>query len=110
MVGEFGVCVIVVGGLRWLLLVVRYLVRFKYGGRREKLRSFECGFEPMVKGQRGFCLRFFIVRLMFLVFDIELAMLIMFVNNHRDVAVYVFVFVLILLGGVLYEIHDGNTD
>jgi len=58
------------------LVVLGYLLGVKTIFRREKLRTYECGFEPMARSRQAFCLRFFILAIIFLVFDVEIALLI----------------------------------
>lgn len=44
--------------------------------RRAELRPFECGFRPASRGRRPFSIQFFILSLVFLIFDVELVILI----------------------------------
>lgn len=58
-----------------LLIVLATLVtREKSNKEREKMTPFECGFSPIKKSRVPFSLRFFIITLIFLIFDIEVSL------------------------------------
>nr|YP_009379685.1 NADH dehydrogenase subunit 3 [Gammarus fossarum]ARQ82004.1 NADH dehydrogenase subunit 3 [Gammarus fossarum] len=42
---------------------------------REKLTPFECGFDPSKKARTPFSLRFFMITILFLIFDVELVLM-----------------------------------
>nr|DAZ91230.1 TPA_asm: ND3 [Gammarus fossarum] len=42
---------------------------------REKLTPFECGFDPNKKARTPFSLRFFMITILFLIFDVELVLM-----------------------------------
>lgn len=55
-----------------VFLVTRYL---NYSHSREKSTPFECGFDPLRKMRSPFSTRFFLLVVLFLVFDVEIALL-----------------------------------
>jgi len=62
-----------------LALVVGVAVIFlSFAGSpsREKVSGFECGFDSESSSRRPFSLRFFILLLLFVVFDVEIALLV----------------------------------
>lgn len=61
------------------LVGLGYVLGLKTGFSREKLSTYECGFEPMARSRQAFCLRFFILAIIFLVFDVEIALLIPYI-------------------------------
>jgi len=57
-----------------LLIVVSYLVAVQ-APDAEKTSPYECGFEPFDDARNRFDVRFYIVAILFLIFDIEVAYL-----------------------------------
>jgi NADH-ubiquinone oxidoreductase chain 3 len=106
---------IVLFGITLGLVVLGLSLGMKAGYRREKLRTYECGFEPMASSRQAFCLRFFILAIIFVVFDVEIALLIPYVLSLGASIdclsrMLVFGFVLILLLGLFHEYNEGSLD
>jgi NADH:ubiquinone oxidoreductase subunit 3 (subunit A) len=57
-----------------LLFLVSYLFGSQIGGS-EKLSSYECGFEPFEDSRNTFDVRFYLVAILFIIFDIEVTFL-----------------------------------
>lgn len=58
----------------FILLLVSYIVSPK-NINVEKLSAYECGFEPFDESRKSFDIQFYIVGVLFLIFDIEIAFL-----------------------------------
>jgi NADH-quinone oxidoreductase subunit A len=98
----------VVGGLfaAWLLRPRR-----PYPG---KLAPYECGEEPVGDAWVRFNVRFYVVALIFLIFDVEIAFLFPWALVYRELGLFGFlemaVFLVILLVGYAYVWVKGDLD
>ena len=95
-------------GLAFILLGVTLTLRNKVIQDREIRRPFECGFSIKDRRRLPFSLRFFIVALIFLIFDVELLILFPFLRRFifslsfiRLLTYFSFLFILSL--GLFYE-------
>lgn len=79
----------------------------------DKAKPIECGFEDRLKGSRSpFSLYFFILSVLFLVFDVETVLLFpvpLALNKYQDLFLSygVFLFLLVLLLGLIHETRQG---
>lgn len=62
--------------LGFVVWVAALLLSFYGRVSREKVSGFECGFDSEASSRRPFSLRFFILLLLFVVFDVEIALLV----------------------------------
>nr|YP_009364868.1 NADH dehydrogenase subunit 3 [Choroedocus violaceipes]ARJ31490.1 NADH dehydrogenase subunit 3 [Choroedocus violaceipes]QOL00562.1 NADH dehydrogenase subunit 3 [Choroedocus violaceipes] len=79
---------------------------------REKSSPFECGFDPKSSARMPFSLRFFLIAVIFLIFDVEIALIlpiviIMKTSNMLIWTTSTFFFLLVLLGGLYHEWNQG---
>nr|YP_008802630.1 NADH dehydrogenase subunit 3 [Anodonta anatina]AGS17955.1 NADH dehydrogenase subunit 3 [Anodonta anatina]AGS17969.1 NADH dehydrogenase subunit 3 [Anodonta anatina]AGS17983.1 NADH dehydrogenase subunit 3 [Anodonta anatina]AGS17997.1 NADH dehydrogenase subunit 3 [Anodonta anatina]AGS18011.1 NADH dehydrogenase subunit 3 [Anodonta anatina] len=99
-----------------ILLVVGMFLGMSFYGGREKPSPFECGFDPMGSSRVPFSLRFFLLAVIFVVFDVEIILLfpaVMIVGSSwMWVSSYLalLVFLLLLLGGVVHEWREGSLE
>nr|QNV12234.1 NADH dehydrogenase subunit 3 [Carabus nemoralis] len=82
---------------------------------REKNSPFECGFDPKNSARLPFSLQFFLIAVIFLIFDVEIALLmpmimIMKISNLMSWMSISFFFLLILLIGLYHEWNQGALN
>ena len=82
---------------------------------RNKLSPFECGFRSKDRARLPFSIRFFLIALIFLIFDVELVLLFpFFLALGSSTTPLIFsilsVFVVVLTGGLYYEWGNGILE
>jgi NADH-quinone oxidoreductase subunit A len=94
-------------------LVLTHVNRF-LGPRRpneEKLSTYESGMEPVRTARERFSVKFYLVAMLFILFDIEIVFMYPWAVRFRDLGMFGFiemlVFVLVLLVGYLYILRKG---
>jgi len=60
--------------IAFVLVIISYLFAGQEGGT-EKLSTYECGFEPFEDARNTFDIKFYIIAILFIIFDIEVAFL-----------------------------------
>ena len=100
-----------------MILVTLAGIRFskKLPLDREKISPFECGFSPKFNARLPFTLRFFLIALIFLVFDVELVLLFpflvrLFSLSHVNMVAIVIFLLLILVVGLTHEWNQGSLE
>nr|AMW68027.1 NADH dehydrogenase subunit 3 [Drepanepteryx phalaenoides] len=82
---------------------------------REKNSPFECGFDPMCSARMPFSLHFFLIAIIFLIFDVEIALILpMIITMNNSNLFYWMIttlfFLIILLMGLYHEWKQGALD
>lgn len=93
-----------------VLTLILFFVAFSLSPKKssfEKSSSYECGFEPYSDGHSMFNIQFFIVGILFMIFDLELAYLFPWVINLGNLSFFCFFlmifFLILLVIGFVYE-------
>ena len=80
----------------------------------EKLSAYECGFEPFNDSRMEFDVRFYLVAILFIIFDLEIAFLFPWAISLGTIGLYgylsMLVFLFILTIGFIYEWRKGALD
>nr|QXG82951.1 NADH dehydrogenase subunit 3 [Tabanus haysi] len=82
---------------------------------REKASPFECGFDPMSSSRLPFSLQFFLIAIIFLIFDIEIALILpmIMIIKFSNLMIWSFTstfFIIILLLGLYHEWNQGALE
>lgn len=98
-----------------LLPLAFFILSSKSDYRREKLSPYECGFEPVFSARTRFSVRFFLVAVLFVVFDVELSILVATIFSIRLIKnlirlVSVIVFLVVLFLGLFHEFREGSLN
>ena len=80
----------------------------------EKLSAYECGFEPFNDSRMEFDVRFYLVAILFIIFDLEIAFLFPWAISLGKIGIFGFIsmmiFLFILTVGFIYEWKKGALD
>jgi NADH-quinone oxidoreductase subunit A len=80
----------------------------------EKLSAYECGFEAFEDARIQFDVRFYLVAILFIIFDLEVAFLFPWAITLGDIGIFGFSSMLIFLGiltiGFIYEWRKGALE
>jgi NADH-quinone oxidoreductase subunit A len=100
-------------GLAGALVVVSTLVG-KHKRSREKDQPYECGIRPTGDAREPISVQFYMVALLFILFDIEAIFLYPWALVYNDLKVFGFVemllYIIILLAGYIYLWKKGALD
>lgn len=80
----------------------------------EKVSAYECGFNPFGDARNKFEVRFYLVAILFIIFDLELLFLFPWIISFNTICllgIWIMIFFLFLLTiGFIYEWHEGALD
>ena len=96
-----------------LILIASYVVAPQKPDS-EKLSAYECGFEAFDNARHKFDVRFYLVAILFIIFDLEVAFLFPWAVVFHDIGWYGYWSMMIFLGlltvGFAYEWKKGALD
>ena len=104
---------IIASGLSVAFIVINFIFSPKKPDP-EKLSAYECGFEPFNDSRMEFDVRFYLVAILFIIFDLEIAFLFPWAISLGNIGILGFcsmmIFLFILAVGFIYEWKKGALD
>jgi len=81
---------------------------------KEKLSPYECGFEAFEEARMKFDVRYYLVAILFIIFDLEIAFLFPWAVVLREIGMFGFLSMMLFLGilvvGFIYEWKKGALE
>jgi NADH-quinone oxidoreductase subunit A len=103
----------IAGGLAIVIVAASFLVA-RQRPDTEKLSPYECGFEPFADARSKFDVRFYLVAILFIIFDLEVAFLFPWAVALGTIGVFGFwsmiAFLFVLTVGFIYEWKKGALE
>nr|YP_009244909.1 NADH dehydrogenase subunit 3 [Duplodicodrilus schmardae]AMO27033.1 NADH dehydrogenase subunit 3 [Duplodicodrilus schmardae]BDQ43692.1 NADH dehydrogenase subunit 3 [Duplodicodrilus schmardae]BDQ43848.1 NADH dehydrogenase subunit 3 [Duplodicodrilus schmardae] len=98
-----------------ILLLVASLLAARSTEDREKSTPFECGFDPKSTARIPFSTRFFLLAIIFIVFDIEIVLLMpiptmLMTSYTTHIMITYMLFIIVLIAGLIHEWNEGSLD
>ncbi len=103
-----------IAGLIAIAMVAGSVLVAKQKPYPEKLSAYECGFEAFDDARRRFDVRFYLVAILFIIFDLEVAFLFPWAVSLREIGMFGFWSMMAFLGvltvGFIYEWNKGALE
>nr|UUB71715.1 NADH dehydrogenase subunit 3 [Bombyx mandarina] len=98
-----------------LMMMMSMILSKKSFMDREKCSPFECGFDPKSMSRIPFSLHFFLITIIFLIFDVEIALIFPIITLFKMVNMLTwiktsFFFIIILLIGLYHEWNQNMLN
>jgi NADH:ubiquinone oxidoreductase subunit 3 (subunit A) len=104
------ICILILISLLFLVSFYLSISNKNY----EKLSVYECGFDPYADARLKFDIIYYLIAILFLLFDLEIIFLFPFTAILFNLSFYGFIiyliFFLILTIGYIYELESGSLD
>nr|QRG30035.1 NADH dehydrogenase subunit 3 [Emeia pseudosauteri] len=101
--------------LSFIIMILTSILSKKSFTDREKSSPFECGFDPKSSARMPFSLQFFLIAMIFLIFDVEITLLLpliltMKMTSMMSFSIITLIFIMILIMGLYHEWNQGALN
>nr|YP_009659083.1 NADH dehydrogenase subunit 3 [Triatoma migrans]QCQ69467.1 NADH dehydrogenase subunit 3 [Triatoma migrans] len=98
-----------------MLIIICTMISKKTILDQQKMSPFECGFDPKSSSRMPFSIQFFLIAILFLIFDIEIVIILpmiitLKISSATTWFVTITAFIIILLAGLYHEWNNGVLD
>nr|WFP44754.1 NADH dehydrogenase subunit 3 [Typhoptera quadrituberculata] len=98
-----------------ILMMISASISMKTIYDQEKSSPFECGFDPKMSARLPFSMHFFLIAVIFLIFDVEIALLLPLIIIMQWSKIFLWsilslFFLIILLLGLYHEWNQGALE
>jgi NADH-ubiquinone oxidoreductase chain 3 len=98
-----------------LLTLVAYITASRHLITQDTRTPFECGFDPKNSARTPFSLRFFLLAVIFLIFDVEVALLLpiplcLQLPSRLTAILTLTLFLVLLIVGLFHEWREGTLE
>ena len=108
------VAIVLLSAFIGLVIVVLSSILSPRGASKIKLMPYECGMDPIGNARRRFSIKFFLIGMLFIVFDIELIFLFPWAVVYDKLRIFGFIemliFVVVLALGLAYVWVKGALE
>lgn len=103
----------IAAGLAVAVVAASYVIA-RQDPDNEKISPYECGFEPFDEARSRFDVRFYLVAILFIIFDLEVAFLFPWAVSLKGIGLFGFwsmmIFLALLTIGFIYEWRKGALE
>lgn len=97
-----------------LVVLILPNILAKKNPQKNKLTSYECGFDPIGNARENFDVRFYLVAILFIIFDLEIMFLLPWAVTLKKIGAAGFISMIIFLStlivGFIYEWKKGALE
>nr|AOY39636.1 NADH dehydrogenase subunit 3 [Scolytinae sp. BMNH 1039996] len=98
-----------------IMIIALNFISKKSTHDREKMSPFECGFDPKSLARLPFSLQFFLIAIIFVIFDVELTLFLPMIiisktSNLISITISMILFLIILIFGLFHEQSQGSLN
>jgi len=104
---------VIASGLAIILMALPFFIT-RLRGDAAKNSSYECGFESFNQTRSMFDVRFYLVSILFIIFDLEIILMFPWAISFKYIGLFGFlsmiVFLAVITAGFIYEWRKGALD
>nr|UZT67509.1 NADH dehydrogenase subunit 3 [Trybliographa sp. ZJUH 20220008] len=97
-----------------IIMVINFFLSKKNYMTRNKISSFECGFDPLSTMRLPFSTQFYLISIMFLIFDVEMSLIFPIIKSMSlkffKFKMMFITIMMILIIGLYYEWKEGSLN